>query len=99
MKSLWPDVTRLASVFFDPENFWDFYRWRNQEGTVKIVIPERTQKWEELKTLSFESEGACIPPTMKNDSILLLLFLCVYPHRMNAEIMRWLDTQMQQIPR
>ena len=99
MKSLWPDVTRLASVFFDPENFWDFYRWRNQEGTVKIVIPERTQKWEELKALSFESKGACIPPTMKNDSILLLLFLCVYPHRMNAEIMRWLDTQMQQIPR
>ena len=41
-----------------------------------------------------ESEGACIPPTIKEHPILLLLFLCVYPHRMNAEIMRWLDTQM-----
>ena len=98
MKSLWPDVTRLASVFFEPENFCDFYRWRNKEGTVKIVIPERTQEWEKLKALSFESEGTCIPLSIKNDPILLLLFLCVYPHRMNSEIMRWLDTQMQQIP-
>ncbi len=99
MKSLWPGVTRLASVSFEPKNFWDFYRWRSKDGTVKIVFPKHTQEWEKLKEASFESEGSCIPPTIKNDPILLLLFLCVYPHRMNAEIMRWLDTQMREIPR
>ena len=99
MKSLWPGVTRLASVSFKPENFCDFYRWRNKEGTVKIVFPKHTQDWEELKALSCESEGTCIPPTIKDNPILLLLFLCVYPHRMNAEIIRWLDTQMKEIPR
>ena len=98
MKLLWPNVTRLAFVSFEPENLWDFYRWRNKEGTVKIVFPKHKQEWEKLKALSFESEGSCIPPTIKNDPILLLLFLCVYPHRMNAEIIRWLDTQMQEIP-
>ena len=98
MKSLWPGVTRLASISFEPENACDFYRWRNEVGTVKIVFPKHTQEWEELKTLSLESEGACIPPTIKNDPIFLLLFLCVYPHRMNAEIIRWLDTQMTEIP-
>ena len=98
MKRLWPDVTRLASVSFEPENLWDFYRWRNKEGTVKLVFPKHKQEWEKLKALSFESKGSCIPPIIKNDPILLLLFLCVYPHRMNAEIIRWLDTQMQEIP-
>ena len=97
MKSLWPGVTRLASVSFEPENSADFYRWRNKEGTVKIVLPKHTQHWEELKALSFESEGACIPATIKDHPILLLLFLCVYPHRMNAEIIRWLDTQIKDI--
>lgn len=97
MKRLWPGVTRLASVSFEPENFADFYRWRNKEGTVKIEFPKHTQEWEELKEASFESEGFCIPPSIKDDPILLLLFLCVYPHRMNAEIMRWLDTQMKDI--
>ncbi len=99
MKGLWPGITRLASISFKPENFCDFYRWRNKEGTVKVVFPQHTQDWEELKALSFESEGSCIPPTIKDDPILVLLFLCVYPHRMNAEIIRWLDTQIKDIPR
>lgn len=101
MKFLWPGVTRLTQVSFEPDNFSDFYRWMNKDrnGITRFVIPKRTQDWEELKTISFESEGTCIPPTIKEHPILLLLFLCVYPHRMNAEILRWLDTQIQHIPR
>ena len=99
MKSLWPDVTRLNFVSFEPANFCEFYRWRSEEGTNRTVIPKRTQEWEKLKAASLESDGTCIPPTIKDDPILLLLFLCVYPHRMNAEIMRWLDTQIKEIPR
>lgn len=97
MKSLWPDVTRLAFVSFEPANFCEFYRWRSEKGTNKIVYPKHTQDWKELKEVSFKDEGVCIPPTIKGDPILLLLFLCIYPHRMNAEIMRWLDTQMKDI--
>ena len=99
MKCLWPGVTKLDFVSFEPEDFCEFYRWRSEKGINKIASPKRTQDWEKLKALSFESEGDCIPSTIKNDPILLLLFLCVYPHRMNAEIMRWLDTQMKEIPR
>ena len=100
MKRLWPGISKLASISYKPENSWDFYRWMNKkEGKIYDVYPKPMQEWNDLKALSFESEGACIPPTIKEHPILLLLFLCVYPHRMNAEIMRWLDTQMQQIPR
>ena len=99
MRVLWPNITRLAYRSFVPENYCDFYRWKNEEGTDKIVFPKHTQEWEELKSASFESEGACIPPSIKKHPVLLLLFLCVYPHRMNSEIMRWLDTQIQEIPR
>ena len=99
MRSLWPAVTRLQFESFVPNNFCEFYRWRSENGHNNFDTPTHTQDWEELKAASFESEGNCIPPTIKEHPILLLLFLCVYPHRMNAEIMRWLDTQMQQIPR
>lgn len=98
IKGLWPNVSKLASISFKPKNPWDFYRWRNKDGKRCDVFPKPVQEWEELKALSFESEGSCIPLSIKDDPILLLLFLCVYPHRMNAEIMRWLDTQMQEIP-
>ena len=97
MKSLWPGVTRLLYLSFEPDNFCDFYRWRCENGKNWIVSPQYPQEWEELKALASESDGMSIPPSIKNDPILLLLFLCVYPHRMNAEILRWLDTQMKQI--
>ena len=97
MKFLWPAVTRLMYQSFKPENLWDFYRWRSEKGKNCIVSPQHTQEWEKLRELASESDGGCIPPSMKNDPILLLLFLCVYPHRMNAKILRWLDTQMKQI--
>ena len=97
MKSLWPGVTRLMYLSFEPETPCDFYRWRNIEGTHKIVSPKHTQDWDELKALAAESEGKYIPGSIKDHPILLLLFLCVYPYRMNAEILRWLDTQMKQI--
>ena len=97
MKLLWPSVTRLMYLSFEPENFCDFYRWRSKNGKNWIVSPQHTQEWEELKALASESDGGCIPPSIKNDPILVLLFLCVYPHRMNAEVLRWLDTQMEQI--
>jgi hypothetical protein len=97
MKSLWPGVTRLMYQSFEPEDFCDFFRWRNENGKNWIVSPQHTQDWEELRKLASESDGGCIPPSIKNEPILLLLFLCVYPHRMNAEILRWLDAQMKQI--
>lgn len=99
MKILWPSITKLANVSFEPANIWDFYRWRNKEGTRRIMYPKPTQEWAELKKSSFESEGRNIPPSIKKHPILLLLFLCVYPHRMNSEIVRWLDTEIKQIPR
>ena len=99
MKIRWPGISRLNYISFKPENSWDFYRWENENGTRKDMSPKKTQEWEELKKLARDPGGDCIPLSIKDDPILLLLFLCVYPHRMNAEIMRWLDTQMKEIPR
>ena len=97
MKTLWPGVTRLRYVSFEPENPWDFYRWKNRSGTRKDVSPKQTQEWEKLKEFACNIDEDCIPESIKNEPMLLLLFLCVYPHRMNAEILRWLDTQMKEI--
>ena len=99
LKYLWPSITRLGNVSFEPATKWDFFRWSNKEGAHKIVDPKHTQEWEELRAVAFESHGASIPPSIKNHPILLLLFLCVYPHRMNSEIVRWLDTEIKQIQR
>ncbi len=97
MKFLWPDVTRLKFEVFEPREKWHFYRWRNKRGTHKTVLQKPTQQWSDLKTLALESDGGCIPESIKKHPILVLLFLCVYPHRLNAETVRWLDTRLKGI--
>lgn len=97
MKLLWPDITRLSSTIFEPEKIWDFYRWRNQKGSHKVILQKHRQEWKELKALAFESNGMCIPTSIKNHPVLVLLFLIVYPHRMNSQIIRWLDTKSEEI--
>jgi len=98
MKALWPGVSRLSFASFEPAEKWHFFRWRNLgEGIEKRVCTPRRQFWDELKEKAFESEGKSIPETIKGDPIFLLLFLFVYPHRMTADIMRWLDTQFKAI--
>lgn len=99
IRKIWPDVTRLVSTYYEPDDYCEFFKWRSEKGKNAYKHFNHTQEWNELKLIASESDGKCIPPTIKEHPILLLLFLCVYPHRMNAEIMRWLDTQMQQIPR
>lgn len=97
IRLLWPDITRLKFEMFEPENNSDFYRWRNQKGTHKTILPKHRQEWKELRTLASESNGKCIPSSIKNYPVLLLLFLCVYPHRINSETLRWLDTKLMKI--
>ena len=94
MKILWPGVTRLRYISFKPENPWDFYRWENRNGARKDLSPKQTQEWEKLKELACNPNEDCIPQSIKNDPILLLLFLCVYPHRnecRNSEVVGYTD--------
>lgn len=95
MKLLWPDVTRLAFVSFEPRRPCDFFRWRSKNGTHRTVLPRRRQEWTDLKCVASESQGQCLPASMRSSPALALLFLLVYPHRMNAEILRWLDAELQ----
>jgi hypothetical protein len=99
MKELWPDITRIAFTTFDFAESWQFFRWRNQKGTNRETFPAHTQDWSELKLIASESEGADISSGMKKYPILVLLFLCVFPHRMSACVLRWLDSEMTSLCR
>ncbi|MBS3910003.1 MAG: hypothetical protein KGZ93_10355 [Actinobacteria bacterium] len=94
---LWPDVTRISVTTFKPKKLWHLYKWNNREGVLEIAYPKHTQDWSELRTMAQESGGAYVPKLIKTEPVLFLLFLCVYPHRMNASIMRWLDSELMRI--
>ncbi|RLI49545.1 MAG: hypothetical protein DRP09_20590 [Candidatus Thorarchaeota archaeon] len=94
MKSLWPDVTKLAFESFEVEKKWHYYLWRNERGTQLTKMPAFTQNWDDLKAQASENDGKNLPRLLKQNPILFLLFLCVCPHRVNSESIRWLDSKL-----
>lgn len=94
IKMIWPAYSKIAVSIFEPKNQYSFYRWICREGTIKTIFPILTKNWKELKNEAAECQGNCIPDEFKNSPVFLLLFCNVYPHRMNSEIIRWLDTNL-----
>lgn len=97
MKGLWPSVTRVWFNRFDPKAKWRRFLWRTDEGVHWSVCPTFPKKWEELRNEAAENEGGCLPSSVRKLPVFVLLFLFVFPHRLNAEIVRWLDSKLRRI--
>jgi hypothetical protein len=96
LQLLWPDVTRIQFDSFEPEKPWHFYLWHNDKGTQRVVMPKHTQSWGELKGEASASTAENMPTLMRRYPLFALLFICVYPHRTNAPILRWLNVKLKE---
>lgn len=94
LKLIWPDITRLTFMEFRPKEKWQYFMWRNKEGAMCQEIPKRTKEWEKLKEEAYTINNDRIPDLIRNEVILLLLFIIVYPHRANSEILKLLDEKL-----
>jgi hypothetical protein len=94
MRFLWPNISRIASTYQELDEPWKVFRWHNTDATQVDVLPKHTKTWSELLAESEEHQGITVPETIKDHPILFLLFLCVYPHRMSADRIRWLDHKL-----
>jgi hypothetical protein len=94
MKLMWPDITRLTLMEFIPKEKWQYFLWHNKTGTMCKEIPQRTKEWKKLQTEANTIDSNKIPDLINDDPILLLLFIIVYPHRANSEILKLLDEKL-----
>lgn len=92
MKALWPSVTKVFWSSFDYEEEWHCFRWHNEEGQERVTMPKPTRRWDDLKKEAHDDSGSGFPDVIKEYPVFALLFLCVFPHRLNSSIVRWLDT-------
>jgi len=96
-KWAWPAISRISVTYFKFERIYDYYRWNNNNGTTVIKYPHPTQDWSELRNESFNIKDITIPQYLKNNVIFSILFLCVYPHRVSSDIVRWIDSIISDI--
>lgn len=94
MKLLWPDLTRLCFFSFYPDESWQYYLWRCKNGENISYLPPFTKQWNQLRAEASESEGDKLPTFLKKDVVFAILFFIAYPHRLRADAVRWLDTEL-----
>lgn len=89
IQKLWPEISRciFSSVEFDdPE---DFYTWRSEKGIHVNRYPNVTQSWAELLKSRDSFAVEKIPIGILKYKEWLPLYLMVYPHRINSNIVKW----------
>jgi hypothetical protein len=91
---LWPELSSIALERFVPEQPWQAYLWRTDRGTCQTMLRPRRQSWKSLRAESAESSGASVPQLFRQNPCLYLAFLVTYPHRLNADGIRWVDTAL-----
>jgi len=97
MKLLWPQITRIAYHKFQFENSWDFYRWRNEKGTAITILPKHRKSWNELKKQANNIDLSNLPNFDIKYVIWLILFLCVFPHRIDTNVVKFIDYNIRKI--
>lgn len=93
-KQLWPNFTRMNHERVVPDEPWRFALYRTGEGATNATyIYPSTMQWKDLQELFAESDGEDVPKALKADSILLLLFVMIFPFRASFSAVKFLHTQ------
>lgn len=84
----WRKISHNQYASFIPKSPIDILLWRINEGVNRTEFPNQTQSWRSLKA---ESKLTKDEDCFLNNTGFLLLFLLVYPHRINTQRVTLID--------
>ena len=91
LAEIWKPITAMHFATFETENPSEYCLWQCEQGKTITTAPKAPQSWKELQEKAAEFSLTNIPAYFKNNPEILLLFLIVYPHRMNSDVVKFLD--------
>jgi hypothetical protein len=98
LAALWPGVTRVAWCSYRPDSNWLHYWWdTGDRGCTHVQIPPRTGSWRELRQQAEQCNLESIPVHLRNMPELLALFTLVAPHRLTADVAKYLDSWVDRL--
>ena len=94
VKSFWNPISKFYFEEFKMERAGDFYMWRIPKGKTITKHPPATKKWSELRNEANKLVETSIANALKDYPHYIPLFLIVYPHRLNPNIVTWIDQKL-----
>lgn len=89
-KSIWPDMTRLMHMSYLPDNKWEYCLWRSESGRNLSKQFEHRKNWADLQAEAASVNMPTVPAALRDDPVILLIFIIYFPHRAIPEVMRHL---------
>lgn len=91
----WKDLCQIYNEDFIVEESWQYLKWRNETvGENTSFVFKEVQSFTELETNSLIVDEALIPKSLKSKTYFIPLFLNIFPHRINNEIVKFLDNSV-----
>ena len=87
----WKKISHTQYAELIPINADENLLWRVSHGKLETRFPNQTQKWLELFEDSRKIDSSKIPTALQYNLYWLPLFITVYPHRLNADLIRHID--------
>ena len=94
LRWIFPSITKLGLRHYVPSEPWRYYFYRNRCGKNYHRFMQPPHSWSKLKDEAAENRGEELPRLIRNYPIAYLCFLCVYPHRVHANGLRWLSSRL-----
>ncbi len=91
----WQKISKIQLAEFIPSNSINFCLWHCESGSLNESIPNSLQSWKDLQTQANSINLEIIPKYFRDRPEYLLLFLIVFPHRINSDVVKFLNDSFQ----
>lgn len=93
-KQLFPPITKMIFHTLEYDKPWHlfFYRIEQDTGHRKSSMLVPPHSWTRFKADAHEGMGQSIPLTLKDHPFHYLCLINTFPHRLNSDGVRWIDT-------
>lgn len=91
LEVLWKEITHISKYTFQPNLKADLFLWRCYNGKISIKDYKIPQSWNELTIEATKTD--LLTPEVVNDKLqFMYYFLLCYPHRLNEDNIKGIDS-------
>jgi hypothetical protein len=90
-QALWPAFTHMTHLKTIPDDSWRYALYRMGDHAMDdMKIYPGKMLWSDLQEIAAEHAGTDVPPQLRKDQFLLLLFVIIFPFRASFSAVKFL---------
>ncbi|WPU91863.1 hypothetical protein SNE25_21335 [Mucilaginibacter sabulilitoris] len=95
LQQLWKPYSRILIKSFRYDRPGDRYQWRTSRGHEVSTVQPTPQSWSVISKGAQVVDDGSLPNFMKKNPLFIPVFLMVYPHRIDKEMVKFFDNWLR----